>query len=109
MRHDSSNLARPRHDQAVYSISVAAELADMAPQNLRVYEARGLLAPRRTAGGTRRYSDADVARLRHIGELLDSGLNLVGVKRVLEMELELERLRAELDEARVRLGRHGDA
>lgn len=104
---DPPSAARPRSDQALYSISVAAELLDTAPQNLRVYEARGLVAPSRTAGGTRRYSDDDVERIRHIGELLDAGLNFVGIKRVLEMELELERLRTELHDAR--RDRRGDA
>jgi MerR family transcriptional regulator/heat shock protein HspR len=106
MAHDPLNHARPRPDQAVYSISVVAELVDTAPQNLRVYEARGLVVPSRTSGGTRRYSDDDVTRIRRIGELLNAGLNLAGVKLVLEMELETERLRGELDDARARLRRH---
>lgn len=100
---DPSSVARPRPDQALYSISVAAELVDMAPQNLRIYEARGLVEPDRTSGGTRRYSDDDLARLRRIGELLGAGLNLAGVKAVVELELEVERLRAELQDARARL------
>jgi DNA-binding transcriptional MerR regulator len=97
------HLARHASDQAVYGISVAAELLDVAPQTLRVYEARGLVEPSRTSGGTRRYSDDDLDRVRRIGELLAAGLNLAGVKVVLEMELETRRLRAELDEAHARL------
>ncbi|MFD1827048.1 MULTISPECIES: MerR family transcriptional regulator [Mumia] len=72
--------------QAVYAISVAAELAGTAAQNLRVYERVGLVTPSRTSGGTRRYSDDDVVRLRRIIALLDDGLNLVGIARVLELE-----------------------
>jgi len=83
-----------RHRQhAVYAISVAAELSGTAVQNLRVYERRGLLSPERTEGGTRRYSEADVERLVRIRELLDAGLNLAGIDRVLELEDEVARLR----------------
>jgi MerR family transcriptional regulator/heat shock protein HspR len=72
---------------ARYSISVAAELAGLHPQTLRIYEARGLLHPRRTPGGTRRYSDADLDRLRRIAVLTgELGLNLAGAQRVLELE-----------------------
>jgi len=78
----------------VYAISVAAELAGTAVQNLRVYERVGLLTPSRTSGGTRRYSDDDVARLRRIVALLDDGLNLAGVARVLALEEENADLRA---------------
>ena len=74
---------------AVYVISVAAELAGVHPQTLRQYERRGLLAPNRTGGGSRRYSEADIAALRRIQELTDEGLNLAGVKRVLELEFRL--------------------
>ncbi len=74
---------------AVYVISVAAELAGVHPQTLRQYERRGLLAPDRTGGGSRRYSEADIAALRRIQELTDEGLNLTGVKRVLELEAQL--------------------
>jgi MerR family transcriptional regulator/heat shock protein HspR len=97
--NDRSDRGVPR-DAAVYVISVAAELAGVHPQTLRIYERKGLVEPARTGGGSRRYSDADVAVLRRIQELTSDGLNLAGVKRVLEMEAELERLRAEL--ARVR-------
>ena len=81
---------------AVYVISVAAELAGVHPQTLRIYERKGLLEPARTGGGSRRYSDADIAQLRRIQELTRDGLNLAGVKRVLELEAELARLEAEL-------------
>jgi MerR family transcriptional regulator/heat shock protein HspR len=86
-----------RRTQAVYVISVAAELAGMHPQTLRIYERRGLVAPARTEGGNRRYSDADIERLRRISELANQGMNLEGIKRVMELELENARLRDELD------------
>jgi MerR family transcriptional regulator/heat shock protein HspR len=82
--------------QAVFVISVAAELAGVHPQTLRIYERKGLLDPARTGGGARRYSEADIAQLRRILDLTAEGLNLAGVKRVLALEAELERLRAEL-------------
>jgi len=91
---------RPRHTRAVYVISVAAELAGVHPQTLRIYERRGLVDPARTGGGSRRYSDEDIERLRRIQDLTAAGLNLEGVKRVMELEDEVERLRAELAEAR---------
>ena len=81
-----------RFHRAVYVISVAAELAGVHPQTLRVYERRGLLEPARTAGGSRRYSDADLARLERIGELTGEGLNLAGVLRVLELEQQVAEL-----------------
>ena len=81
-------------------ISVAAELAGVHPQTLRIYERKGLLDPARTGGGSRRYSDADIDRLRRIDELTDEGLNLAGVKRVLELEAELDELLHELDSCR---------
>ncbi|HAM02078.1 MAG TPA: MerR family transcriptional regulator [Acidimicrobiaceae bacterium] len=86
--------------RAVYVISVAAELAGMHPQTLRFYERKGLVEPTRTGGGNRRYSEADIERLRQIAALTAAGLNLEGAKRILELEAELERVRAEL--ARVR-------
>jgi MerR family transcriptional regulator/heat shock protein HspR len=94
---DAANRARQR---AVYVISVAAELAGMHPQTLRIYERRGLVAPARTGGGSRRYSEDDIAALRRVQELTNEGLNLAGVKKVLELEAERARLRAELDELR---------
>jgi MerR family transcriptional regulator/heat shock protein HspR len=87
-------------NRAVYVISVAAELTGVHPQTLRIYERKGLLDPSRTSGGSRRFSDADLSRLRRIQQLTATGLNLEGVRRVLELETELERLRSELDEAR---------
>ncbi len=84
----------------VYVISVAAELSGVHPQTLRVYERKGLLDPSRTSGGSRRFSERDLARLRRIQDLTAAGLNLEGVRRVLELETELDRLRTELDEAR---------
>ena len=86
--------------RAVYVISVAAELAGMHPQTLRIYERRGLVDPRRTQGGNRRYSERDIERLRHIQELTAAGMNLEGVRRVLALEAEVERLRAELERTR---------
>jgi DNA-binding transcriptional MerR regulator len=79
--------------RAIYVISVAAELAGVHPQTLRIYERKGLLRPQRTSGNTRRYSDSDIATLRRIQELTNEGLNLAGVVRVMQLELELELLR----------------
>ena len=76
----------PDSERGVYGISVAAELVGMGVQNLRLYEARGLLEPDRTDGGTRRYSADDLDRLRRIGDLLDAGLNLAGIGMVLDLE-----------------------
>ena len=87
-------------NRAVYVISVAAELAGVHPQTLRIYERKGLVDPARTAGGSRRYSDADISILRRIQELTNEGLNLAGVQRVLELEATVAALRAELDEVR---------
>ena len=84
--------------RGVFAISVAAERADMQIQNLRVYERRGLLEPARTPGGTRLYSEADIAVLRRIAELLAEGLNLAGIRRVLELEAEMVLLRQRLGE-----------
>ncbi len=83
-------------DRGVYVISVAAELAGMHPQTLRIYERRGLLDPARTGGGSRRYSQRDIDRLRRIHALTESGLNLAGVKAVMELEDEVDRLRTQL-------------
>ena len=92
----------PEYDQAVYVISVAAELAGVHPQTLRIYERKGLVEPGRTQGGSRRYSEADIAQLQRIQDLTNEGLNLAGVKRVLELEAELERLSRETAELRSR-------
>ncbi len=82
--------------RGVYVISVAAELAGMHPQTLRIYERRGLLDPARTGGGSRRYSERDIQQLRRINELTAAGLNLAGVKAVMDLEDEVARLRKEL-------------
>jgi MerR family transcriptional regulator/heat shock protein HspR len=82
--------------RAVFVISVAAELAGVHPQTLRIYERKGLLDPARTGGGSRRYSEIDIARLQRIQELTNEGLNLAGVKRVLELEEEIAALRQRL-------------
>jgi DNA-binding transcriptional MerR regulator len=84
--------------RGIYGISVAAELVGTGPQNLRAYERHGLVDPERTEGGTRRYSSADLDRLRRIGELLAAGLNLAGIAAVLDLEATNNRLRAELDD-----------
>jgi MerR family transcriptional regulator/heat shock protein HspR len=89
-----------RRTQAVYVISVAAELAGMHPQTLRIYERRGLVRPARTQGGNRRYSDADIEILRRISELAASGMNLEGIRKVMELEAENERLRQQLADAK---------
>src|SRR3977135_2458840 len=86
-------------NRAVYVISVAAELAGVHPQTLRIYERKGLVDPARTLGGSRRYSDADINQLRRIQALTNEGLNLAGVKRVLDLEAEVAELRRVLDEA----------
>jgi MerR family transcriptional regulator, heat shock protein HspR len=86
--------------RAVYVISVAAELAGVHPQTLRIYERRGLLDPARTGGGSRRYSEADIEQLRRIQDLTNAGLNLEGVRRVIELEAEVAQLRQDLEETR---------
>jgi len=84
-------------EQGVYAISVAAELTGAGVQNLRVYERRGLVEPQRTDGGTRRYSEADLDRVRRILALLDSGLNLAGIALVLPLEEENAEMRSRLE------------
>jgi MerR family transcriptional regulator/heat shock protein HspR len=105
----SGRSERPE-DRAVYIISVAAELAGVHPQTLRIYERKGLLRPKRTTGNTRRYSERDIARLQMIQELTQrEGVNLAGVKLIMQMQTELEELRrrtAEL-EAELRRFRRG--
>jgi MerR family transcriptional regulator, heat shock protein HspR len=83
--------------RAVYVISVAAELAGMHPQTLRIYERKGLLEPARTQGGSRRYSDDDIAQLQRIQDLTADGHNLEGVRRILELEAEIEELQGQID------------
>jgi MerR family transcriptional regulator/heat shock protein HspR len=86
--------------RAVFVISVAAELAGVHPQTLRIYERKGLVDPNRTTGGSRRYSEVDIERVRRIQVLTAAGLNLEGVRRVIELEEEVRRLHAELDRTR---------
>jgi MerR family transcriptional regulator, heat shock protein HspR len=90
--------SRPDLQRGVYGISVAAELVGMGVQNLRAYEARGLLEPERTDGGTRRYSADDLHRLRRIGDLLAAGLNLAGISMVLDLETQNSKPRAETEQ-----------
>ncbi len=90
-------------DDAVFAISVAARMVRMEVQNLRVYERRGLLSPERTDGGTRLYSEADVAILHRIRDLLADGLNLAGIARVLDLEARLARSQLEIDGLRERM------
>jgi len=90
-------------ERGVFMISVAAELAQMHPQTLRMYEARGLVAPKRSPKNTRLYSQSDVERLRRIQQMTsEEGLNLAGVETVLEMEARVEGMRAELEQMRRR-------
>ncbi|HEY5097431.1 MAG TPA: MerR family transcriptional regulator, partial [Acidimicrobiales bacterium] len=86
-----------RQTRAVYVISVAAELTGVHPQTLRAYERKGLLDPSRTRGGSRRFSEEDLERLRHIQSLTNAGLNLEGVRRVMELEAEVAALRHQLE------------
>jgi MerR family transcriptional regulator, heat shock protein HspR len=95
----------PASDRGVYGISVAAELSGVAEQSLRLYERQGLLTPARTAGGTRRYSADDLARLQRITELVTAGVNLAGIYRILS----LEDRNAALDERNVILKDDNDA
>jgi MerR family transcriptional regulator/heat shock protein HspR len=85
-------------DRPRYMISVAADLVGMHPQTLRIYESKGLIRPKRTAGNTRLYSEADIERLRLIQQLTnDLGLNLAGVEQVMQLQDEVERMRRTLD------------
>lgn len=93
-------MAERDESRAVYIISVAAELAGVHPQTLRIYERKGLLRPARTAGNNRRYWERDICRLQDIQRLTQEvGINLAGVRMILELERQLERLRRELDRA----------
>ena len=98
MRRRTTTRVTVGHGRGVFMISVAAELADMHPQTLRMYEARGLIEPQRSPKGTRLYSQADVERLRRIQEMTSElGLNLAGVERALELEEQLERATRRLE------------
>jgi MerR family transcriptional regulator/heat shock protein HspR len=97
-RRSTRITAKIEQDRGVFMISVAAELAAMHPQTLRMYEARGLIEPQRSPKGTRLYSQADVERLRRIQEMTSAwGMNLAGVERVLELEEKLQRMRRKVD------------
>ena len=94
-------MAEPDRRRGVYMISVAAELAGMHPQTLRIYESRGLITPKRSPKNTRLYSQEDVERLRRIQELTSElGMNLAGVEKVFELEQELERTRSRMEQLR---------
>lgn len=88
---------RPAPDHAVYGMAVASELTGVTPAMLRDYEAKGLIRPHRTEGGTRRYSADDIAEVRRITELLESGLNLAGIEAVMALQDENDGLRAEVE------------
>ncbi len=94
----------PQLGQGVFAISVAAELCGLHPQTLRIYEREGLVGPGRSAGGTRLYSGGDVTRLREIAALIDGGLNIAGIKRVLELQEEVRRLQAEVQRLSAQAG-----
>lgn len=94
----------PTPGEAVYIISVAAELAGVHPQTLRIYERKGLIEPYRTPGGTRRYSNEDLERLGLIQELTSAGVNLEGVRQILALQMENRRLRGQVDRLRRLLG-----
>ena len=94
---DDAEHSPPADDHAVYAMAVAAELTGVSPAMLRAYEARKLITPHRTPGGTRRYSADDIAEIRRITALLGDGLNLAGVEAVLALEAQNEQLRDEVD------------
>ena len=97
-RRTTRTTVRVESDRGVFMISVAAELAEMHPQTLRMYEARGLISPKRSPKGTRLYSHEDVERLRRIQQMTtEYGLNLAGVEKVMELELKLERAQAKVE------------
>jgi MerR family transcriptional regulator/heat shock protein HspR len=99
-----------REERAVYVISVAAELAGVHPQTLRIYERKGLVRPKRTSGNSRRYSDRDIDLLKQIQEMTqERGINLAGVKLIIEMEAELRALRAKMRELEERLREAAEA
>ncbi|MGH2833036.1 MAG: heat shock protein transcriptional repressor HspR [Solirubrobacteraceae bacterium] len=100
-RRDVTHI-RVATDRGVFMISVAAELAEMHPQTLRTYEARGLIEPKRSPKGTRLYSQEDVEKLRRIQEMTaELGLNLAGVERVLDLETQIEDMHARIEELEV--------
>jgi MerR family transcriptional regulator/heat shock protein HspR len=93
-------VANENRDRALYIISVAAELAGVHPQTLRIYERKGLIEPSRTVGRSRRYSDRDIALLQRIQELTNEGVSLVGVRKILDLEAELEDARERIEQLR---------
>ncbi|MHB8294910.1 MAG: heat shock protein transcriptional repressor HspR [Acidimicrobiales bacterium] len=97
MSNLAAGAAGHRRAMALYVISVAAELAGVHPQTLRIYERKGLVGPARTGGGSRRYSEGDIERLRRIQQLTGEGLNLEGVRRVMELEDQVAELKARLE------------
>jgi MerR family transcriptional regulator/heat shock protein HspR len=101
--HDDPQAASAASDRALYIISVAAELAGVHPQTLRIYERKGLIEPSRTQGRSRRYSDRDISQLRRIQELTNDGVSLAGVRRVLALEAELQAACVEADALRAQL------
>ena len=104
MANDGMTGGRPpsgrRDERALYVISVAAELAGVHPQTLRIYERKGLVEPQRTVGRSRRYSDRDIHRLQRIQELTNEGVSLAGVKRIIALEEELDSARGEIEALR---------
>lgn len=95
---DMTDGGEERESRAVYIISVAAELAGVHPQTLRIYERKGLVQPQRTSGNTRRYSEQDIDRLQAIQELTEAGINLAGVKRIIELQAEIDDLGRRMQE-----------
>ena len=101
-------MAQTDRNKPLYMISVAADLAGLHPQTLRIYEAKGLVSPQRTSGNTRMYSQADVDRLELIGRLTDEGINLAGVMRILDQKERMREIQAEADKLREEVERvHG--
>ena len=98
----------PDPDLGIYAISVASQLTGVTPQTLRLYEARGLLEPARSDGGTRRYSRQDLDRVVEITAMTAEGLTLEGIRRILEMQAETDALRAEIQTLRCQLGDRAD-
>ncbi|HVM12276.1 MAG TPA: MerR family transcriptional regulator [Actinomycetota bacterium] len=94
-------------ERALYVISVAAELAGVHPQTLRIYERKGLLSPQRSAGNSRRYSERDIAQLRRIQRMTQSGINLEGVKRIIELQTEIAEMRREMQELQTEIDARG--
>ncbi len=102
-------MAQTDRNKPLYMISVAADLAGLHPQTLRIYEAKGLVSPQRTSGNTRMYSQADVDRLELIGRLTDEGINLAGVMRILDQKERMREIQAEADRLREEVERLHEA